>query len=294
MANPGQQPITSLSSGLGDLLSSYLMGNQNMPNAANSAMPYLNQIPGTMMPWLSPFANAGFGAIGQQQNQYSSLLGMLPGLQQQYGNLTGMQSGLQQQYGNAASMQGPLMQRYLQMMSNPGAMVNQIGQSFHQSPGYQFQTNQALGAANRAAAAGGMLGSPQEQQNIAGTVNNLANQDYYNYLNHGQNMFNQGMMGAQNMFNTGVQGEQNLYNEGLAGEQGLYGMGLQGEQNLGQLGYGASSNLAESMANALQSQALLQYAGQANQNMFNEGNIGSQGGLLGGALSSYLLPSAGV
>lgn len=196
---------TLLASGIGSILGGF--GQMNMPNPANAAMPYMNQIPGTMTPYYQPYINAGNA--------------MIPRLQGQYGQLT----------------------------SNPGQFINNMGQNFHQSPGFQFQTSQALNAANRAAAAGGMLGSPEEQQNIATTTNGLANQDYYNYLNHAMN---------------------------------AYGMGLSGEQNMFNTGYNASNNLATNLAQALMSQSQLAYAGQEDQNQQQGAGLGS---MLGGAAS---------
>lgn len=172
-------------------------------------------------------ADAGMPYLNQALQQ-------LPGYFQSYINA-----------GNSALPQ--LQQQYGQLLNNPGAVMGKIGSGFQQSPGYQFQVNQSLGAANRASAAGGMAGSPMEQQNIAGTVNGLANQDYYNYLNHGMSM---------------------------------YGMGLQGMGDLAHMGYGASSNLGEDMTNAMMSQANLAYAGQANQNQAKGGMFGN---LLGAA-----------
>lgn len=159
-----------------------------------------------------------------------------------------------QPYINAGQQALPqLQQQYGQLINNPGSVMNGIGSDFHQSPGYQFQTSQAEGAANRAAAAGGMLGSPMQQQNIAGTINGMANQDYYNYLNHGMN---------------------------------LYGMGLQGLGQQAQMGYGASSNLGEDMTTALMSQGQLAYSGQANQNQGRFGMLGSAMGAAGGLLAA--------
>lgn len=148
-----------------------------------------------------------------------------------------------------------LQQQYGQLLNNPGGVMNNIGAGFHQSPGYQFQTQQALNAANRAAAAGGMVGSPEEQQNIATTVNGLANQDYYNYLNHGMSM---------------------------------YGMGLQGEGNLAQMGYGASANLGDDLASSLMSQAQLAYSGQSDVNQGRFGMLGNVMGAGGGLLAALL------
>lgn len=170
--------------------------------------------------------------------------------------IAGMLPQYFQPWINAGAQQLPQLQNaYSQMMNDPTGVMNKMGANFQQSPGYQFQTNQALGAANRAAAAGGMLGSPAEQQQIAGTVNQLANQDYYNYLNHGMAMM---------------------------------GQGLQGAQGIAQMGYGASANLGDDLANALMSQANLAYAGQAD---VNQGRFGMLGNLMGagaGLLGAFL------
>lgn len=183
------------------------------PNAADSGMPYLNNIEGDTGKYLNPYIQGG---------------------QQAYGTL-------QQQYG--------------QLLNDPTGIMNKIGKTYQQSPGYQWQVNQALGAANRASAAGGMAGSPQEQQNIAGTVNQMANQDYYNYVNHGL---------------------------------GLYQQGLQGEGGLNQMGFGASGQMADYLGNRDEEQAQLAYAGQANQNQAQQGQQGAILGGIGSALGGIL------
>lgn len=222
--------------GMGDFLGAGLLGYgmSQYQNPAGAGMPYLNQAQQQLPSYFQPYINAGNQA--------------LPQLQQQYGQLLGNGTQLQQQYGK--------------MVNNPGAVMNGIGAGFQQSPGYQFQTQQALGAANRAASAGGMLGSPMEQQNIAGVTNQLANQDYYNYLNHGMSMYNNGLQGMSNM----------------------YGMGLQGDQSLYGMGYDASKNLGEDMTNLMQSQAQLAYAGQNDQNQSQQGSLGGMGSLISDGL----------
>lgn len=184
-----------------------LMGQMmpTYPNPADSASPYLNQIPGTMSPYYQPYIDAGHNALNTVNTQY----------------------------GN--------------MINNPTGEMNAIGSTYQQSPGYKYQVDQSIGASNRAAAAGGMAGSPAEQQAVAKNVNQMANQDYYNYVDRGMNS----------------------YNAGVSGMQGI-----------NQMGYGASNELAQSLANALMSQAQLQYAGQANQNQMNGGNQGAAMGML--------------
>lgn len=162
-----------------------------------------------------------------------------------------------QPYINAGQgAMGQLQGQYGNLVNDPTAMMNQIGSHYQQSPGYQFQVGQAQGAANNAAAAGGMLGSPEHQYNSANMVNQLANQDYYNYLNHGL---------------------------------GLYGQGLQGLGGLNTMGYGASSELGNNLASTLGAKAQLGYEGAAGQ---NKQEASALGGVFGGL--SSLLPFLGM
>lgn len=190
-----------------------------------------NNLPGGIANLIAGiFGNSNYKNPADSAMPYlNQLSNSLPGYYQPYINAgNGALNTLQGQYGN--------------LINDPGALMAKIGGGFQQSPGYQFQVDQALGAANRAAAAGGMVGSPMEQQNIATTVNGLANQDYYNYLNHGI---------------------------------GLYDRGLQGEEGINQMGFNASNNLAQQMAQALATQAQLAYAGQNNENQSNGGSWGA-------------------
>lgn len=151
-----------------------------------------------------------------------------------------------QPYINAGQSALPQVQsQYERMMYDPNEIISSIGSGYQQSPGYQWSYDQAMKGANNAAAAGGMLGTPQSQQQSAELATNLANQDFYNYLNHAL---------------------------------GLYGQGVQGEQGINEMGFKASDTLAENLARALMSQGRLQYAGQAMSNK-------NTADLLGGATS---------
>lgn len=225
MSGYGGMP-SGMYSGMGDALANIIsgFGNMNMPNPSDSSMPYLNNAMQMMGQYYSPYINQGqqgFSALNNYMNLGNNAANALSGI---YGNLT----------------------------SNPTGIMNQIGSTFHQSPGYNWQVQQSLNSANRAAAAGGMAGSPAEQQQIAGVTNQLANQDYYNYLNHGLSMFGQG----------------------LSGYQGLAGMGLSAGQNVYGIGANASNNFAQNLGALAMSQANNAYAGQINQNQ-------SQGGAWG-------------
>lgn len=152
-----------------------------------------------------------------------------------------------------------LMGQYNNLLNDPGAVMNNAAKGFNQSPGYQFQYNQAMNASNGAAAAGGFLGTSNHQGDASARASNLANQDYYNYMGN-----------ALNMYNTG-----------------LSGMG-----GINQMGYGASNELAQSLAANLQSQAGMAYKGQENANENQAGitaGIAKMGGSLLGAFSDIRL-----
>lgn len=167
--------------------------------------------------------------------------------------IPGMAQNAYNPYIQAGQAQLPgLQDQYSQLMNDPGARMNQIGSGYQQSPGYQFAVQQALQSSGNAAAAGGMAGSPQHEQQNMTLANNLANQDYNQYLTNAL---------------------------------GLYGQGLQGSQGLYNMGYKASDSLADMLANTYGSQANLKYAGGANQNAANSGFWGGLMGL-GGQLGS--------
>ena len=184
-----------------------LGGSSKWSNPANAAMPYYNQIAGTITPYYQPYVNAGNQALSA------------------------------------------LMPQLMQLVSNPSAFMNQMSSGFQASPGYQYNVQQATNAANQAAAAGGMVGSPMEQQQLAGEISGMANQDFYNYLNHILK---------------------------------IYAGGMQGLGGVGKVGYTASSSLANELAKSLMNQGNLAFAGTQASNMHNAGPMG----MIGGAMSS--------
>lgn len=168
-------------------------------------------------------------------------------------------------YINLGKAQVPQLEhQYHSLMRNPGGVENRIGAGYQESPGYQFSVQQALDASNNAAAAGGMAGSPQHEQQNQQLATNLADQDYYKYLENALRLYGQGLQGSQGLFNTG---------------------------------YMSSDALAKALAQNLYSQAGMEYAGQANKNASTQGILG---GLLGAgtslgsayALSKLLAPAA--
>ncbi len=163
------------------------------------------------------------------------------------------------QYLNPYIQQGQgaydtLNNQYGNMINDPGGMVNKIGGGYQQSPGFKFALQQALQGAGHAAAAGGMAGSPEHEQQNMGIATQLANQDY---------------------------------NQWLGNALGMYGAGMSGEQDIYGKGYGASSDMAQAMNAYLQSKGQLGYAGAANRNQYNLGQEGMLLGAAGNAAKAY-------
>lgn len=137
-------------------------------NPADSAMPYLNQIPGQTQKYQQPWFEAGKN--------------MIPGLSDQYN----------------------------QLMNDPSKRLNDIGAGYKESPGFKFAMQQALQGGNHAAAAGGMAGSPQHEQQNMQLANDIASQDYNKWLDNALGLYGQGLSGGQNMSNQGQQAGQSM------------------------------------------------------------------------------------
>lgn len=148
-----------------------------------------------------------------------------------------------------------LQEQFQMLMKNPELLMQHLGGAYQQSPGYKFQYDQGMNAIENAAAAGGMTGTPQHQQQAGQMATGLANQDYYNFLDR---------------------------------IMGMYGQGLSGMGGINQQGYDASNELAQSLANTLLSQGNLAYAGKANQNNALGKTLGTIGSLFGGAMGGMI------
>ncbi len=161
-----------------------------------------------------------------------------------------------QPYINQGQQAGQqLTGQYNQMTQNPGELMAGLGAGYKQSPGYQYKLQQALNAGQNASAAGGQLGTPQDQQQQMGTANDIASQDYNDYMQH---------------------------------ILGLYGLGQQGQQGLQQQGFQASTGLGENLGNVLGTQGQYAYGGQAGQNANRSQNWSNLFNLGGAALGGYL------
>lgn len=146
---------------------------------------------------------------------------------------------------------GDLQNQYKDLFG--GNVQNKLGESYKESPGYQFKLKQGLQAATNAASAGGMGGSPMDQQTQNQVANDISSQDYNDYIKN----------------------QIGLYNTGMGAAQDIFGKG-----------YGASSDYANTLGTALSQQGAYGYAGQAGQNQAGQANwkniIEGLGNLFGG------------
>ncbi len=161
-------------------------------------------------------------------------------------------------YFNAGTGALPsLQEQYKKLLGDPGAFMNQMGQSYKESPGLKNQIAQAMQGSGHAAAAGGMAGSPQHEQENMQLSSDIASKDYNNWMNNALG----------------------LYNQGLSGQQGMAGMGQKAGGDMANM---IAQMLAQQGANAFQGQA---GQNQNQQSLWNNilGGIGGfAGGLFGG------------
>jgi hypothetical protein len=178
------------------------------------------------------------------------------------GQIPGATNGLYAPWINAGLGALPdLQSQYGQLTSDPGGRLNKIGESYQQSPGFKFAMEQALQGGNHAAAAGGMAGSPMHEQQNMQLANNLANQDYNNWLEQAT---------------------------------GMYKTGLGGQGDLAKMGQQSSKDYADLIAQAMAQQGNYAFRGQQDQNSFNNSLWSGLGKAAGGALGAFFPGFGGI
>jgi hypothetical protein len=193
------------------------------------------------MSWLS----SAFGSQKNPAKEANKYLDQIPAAMKPYFD----------QFINQGQQAGQQLQgQYNQMTQDPNALITQLTQGYKESPGYQFKLQQALGAGQNASAAGGMLGTPQDQQQQMGVANDIASKDWEDYLNH---------------------------------ILGIFGAGQAGQQGLQEQGFKASTGYGENLGNVLGQKAQYGYAGTAGANA-NKANNWSNAFKVGGAVLGAL------
>lgn len=199
----------------------------------------------------SPLVGSLFGQLfgGSKENpaeQAMKDIGQIPGMVKPYYDPY-MEAG--------KKSLGELQGQYGDLLTNPGQKMNQFGQEFQKSPGFDFALKQALAGAGNAAAAGGMAGSPQHQQQNMEIATQLGNQDY---------------------------------NHWLSNALGLYGKGLGGEENIFNTGYNASTGFGETVGNTQLQKALLDYISKTQKDKESSGLWNTIGEIGGSLLKGFL------
>ena len=186
------------------------------------------------MDWTNFLTAGGSGAAKGIWDMFGKSPNPANAANQQLDQIPGTIKPYYDPYINAGNQALPGYQQMIEeMMKNPQDIINRLGSGYKESPGFQFRKNQALTGIGNAAAAGGMAGSPEHQQQAGQLAENLSSEDYEKYMNHVLQML---------------------------------GGGVTGEEGLVKQGYGASNDLATSLAQILGQKAQYGFAGQAGQN----------------------------
>ena len=163
-------------------------------NPAGAAMPYLEQIPGTISPYYQPYIDTGLNAM----NQY---------------------------YGNASQWATP---------QGASQNYNDIAAGYSTSPYAQYQTDQMEQAAAQSAAASGQAGTPAQQAAVENQANQISSRDEQAYINSILGTEMQGQQGLGKLTGMGYNASDTLAQmlaKNLGAEAGLQYAGQTG-QNL--------------------------------------------------------------
>ncbi|BCJ90363.1 hypothetical protein IZ6_10980 [Terrihabitans soli] len=130
---------------------------------------------------IDALGNRGFGYINEGEDRSQAALNEAARLYDPYAN-TGTQAG--NMYANATGLNG-------------AAGSDAARAAFRAGPGYDFQVDEAMRGAERAASAGGMLASGNLMAEMLARGQNLANQEYGGWLDRLSNQAGQGLQAAQ-------------------------------------------------------------------------------------------------
>lgn len=95
--------------------------------------------------------------------------------------------------------------QYGNLVNDPTDEINKILKNYHMSNYAKHLTDQAKQGANAAAAAGGYIGTPQEQEAVGQSVGNIASQDQEQYLHDALGQYNRGLSGMSQYGQMGPQ-----------------------------------------------------------------------------------------
>lgn len=189
--------------------------------------------PGAAVGGAAGALGGGFFGGGEDDEEAKRLLDQIPEELKKYLTpyITGGEHGL-----------GKSTAEYDKLINDPNEIIKRISGGYTQSPGYQWKVSEGQRGITNAAAAGGYAGTGQHQQRAGELAENLANQDYNDYMKNAL---------------------------------GLYNTGLSGELDLAHMGQGSATNLAEGLANLLKGKAGASYNQGTTKNQLNSDTISS-------------------
>ncbi len=218
---------------------------------------------GGLPDWLSQALGIGGGlgvAAGGAYNVFGNK-GKSPGksANEVLDQIPGQTKPYYQPYMDAgADALGTIKGQYGDLLS--GDKQNQLGANYKESPGYKYLLQTALQGTNNAAAAGGMLGTPQHAEQNAATAEGIASQDYNNYINN---------------------------------QIGLYGKGLGGEEHLNDQGFDANKSYSDQLAQITAQKSKNIFSDEETNQANKAGGLSDIFSGLGTAGASYLGGPAG-
>jgi hypothetical protein len=138
--------------------------------------------------------------------------------------------------------------------------VDALSENFKESPGYQYQIDEMMRAAQNSAAARGVLGSGATLKALQRNAQGLASQDYWNYYNASR----QSVADTRDSDQMRIGNLQNLSNMGVGAATQTGQFGANAATNAGKFGTSGSAAMASGLTGA--ANAFQQFA--KNNNYF--------------------------
>jgi len=262
------------------MLTNQIMGNQCglLDDARRSAGQYL----GAGRDALARGYADGVRSLESGNQQAGTMLGWVPGLYDRLMNMNTDATGYDWQ-GNVQRSRGALDDA---MGMNGADGRARVQQNFQTGPGFQFAVDTATDAAARAAAKVGRANSGNTLSAVTALGNNLANQEWGNYLNRlqGINQMDSGIASGMSM------GDANrrmaMAGQATAGLAGAYGQMANQAYGYGRDQANMGSQFARDQYGSLAGEAGLDLgvAGQKNSiwdNFLNKNLEGAQASIQG-------------
>src|ERR1700690_823645 len=158
-------------------------GGRGNQNPADSAMPYLNQIPGAANKYLGRYNSIGPSAENNARNTYGTMYQQALDIPNIYQNP-----------GIDYNEQPP---EYSQMGRNPMEFVNNIMRGYNPSEGYKYKESLLKSKMGNDAAMGGYRGSKYDQQEQARHVSGILGEDMQQWLSNILGVQGQGLAGEE-------------------------------------------------------------------------------------------------